>query len=1049
VQGVLDRPLFLAACYLPPQQSSAQTSTFYSHLLRDVLAARETGGYVSVGGDVNGRTGGASEAGADGLLGELSQTVIPHRESKDQVLNAQGRALLQFCEAAGLWIGNGRLQGDTPGDWTFHSLACAGDASIVDYVLLDSDLIVRAGVGLQIHPPSELLDHSAVELVIGTVAEAAPRQQGSEGLERSPAGEEYRVTEDSLQPFVAAAAERVMAWGVVTVLAEGAQDTASLAGAAEEFDRLVSECAREAGMRAVRAQHQHGWARRAARPPCTAALRRRRRQALSRGDRVLAAQLNNQACAEARKRKRQQRRAAAKRLRELRKSDPARFARELRGREQGPAENITGEEFLAHYELLLGQAPEGREETRAPVAQMATEGEQEAGLPTQQRTARDRLQRPFTEAELRDRVRRLRCSKSVLGALKPAMLKRAIDLLAAPLLALLNACVRVGSIPRGWAVSALIPIRKPGANHSRPDGYRGIALGTLPAKLFGGILADRFTEYTEGMGLRAPGQAGFRPGYGCSDQIFAIRALVERQRARGQKLYVCYVDFKQAFDRVPRDKLWGKLQRVGIDGWALRAVQALYASVPMCVKLSTGYTRCFPSLLGVKQGCPLSPTLFGLYLDDFQHSLETAVGAESAALPTWESGARVPALFYADDQALVSTTPEGLQRQLDFLSSYSTRWGLTVNTAKTKVVVYAAAATEGVPEFSYEGTAVEQVPTFRYLGVQMHATHAFCTAAAARAAAGKQATHILRRRMAGCGLDDPLMAMELFDEYVRPVMSYGAEVWGPQLVVRALGGGQADACERVHLDFLRQLLGVRDTSPTLAVLAETGRFPTTVQWAVQTSRFVNRIVQLDDNRVAKQALLDNVALAASEQRVGRGRQTWAAEVSDMFSLVGGPASLRTGGLPEKVDTDSIAEHAVQRHFARYTDASIMVQRYQEQTRGAGVGKESYGPASYLSVPVRSQRRAVARVRLGCSNWLAEDVGRTQRVARDERSCSHCGAQLQSAHHAFFECPLFEQWREEHADLFSPDMSLAEFFQHKDQQRVARFVEGCQRIAEGQ
>jgi hypothetical protein len=1021
-------------------------SAFYSHLLRDVLAARETGGYVSIGGDFNGRTGGASEAGADGLLGELSEIVIPPRVSKDGVINAQGRALLQFCEAAGLWIGNGRLQGDTAGEWTFHSLACAGDVSVADYVVLDSELMVKSGVELHIHPPSELLDHSAAELVISTVVETAPGQQSSAGLERSPAGEEYRITEDSLQPFVAAAAEREMAWGVVTVVAEGAQDIETLEGAVEEFDRLISECARQAGMRTVRVQK--GWVRRAARSPCTAALRRRRRQALSRGDRVLAAELNRQACAEARKRKRQERRAAAKRLRDLRKSDPARFAKELRGREQGPADSITGEQFLAHYEPLLGQAPEGGEEEHEPATQMAAEGEQEAVPSSQHRTARDRLQRPFTEAELRDRVRRLRCSKAVLGALKPAMLKRAIDLLAAPLLALLNACVRVGSIPRGWAVSALVPIRKPGANHLRPDGYRGIALGTLPAKLFGGILADRFTEYTEGMGLRAPGQAGFRPGYGCSDQIFTIRALVERQRARGQKLYVSYVDFKQAFDRVPRDKLWGKLQRVGIEGWALRAVQALYANVPMCVKLSDGYTRCFPSLMGVKQGCPLSPTLFGLYLDDFQESLETAVGVEAAALPTWESGARVPALFYADDQALVSTTPEGLQCQLDFLSTYSTRWGLTVNTAKTKIVVYAAAASEGAVEFSYEGVAVEQVPTFRYLGVQIHATHAFCAAAAARAASGKQAAHILRRRMAGCGLDDPLLAMELFDEYVRPVMSYGAEVWGPQLIVRALRDGQADACERVHLDFLRQLLGVRDTSPTLAVFAETGRLPVTAQWAVQTSRFVNRIVQLDDTRIAKQALLDNVALTASGQRVGRGRNTWAAEVSEMFSLVGGPVSLGVGELPGKVDTDSIAQQAAQRHYARYTGASVMVQRYQEQMCGAVVGAESYGPASYLSVPVRSQWKAVARVRLGCSSWLAEDVGRTQRVARKERSCPHCGAQLQSAHHAFFECPMFEQWREEHADLLSPDMTLAQFFQHQDQQRVARFVEGCQRIAEG-
>lgn len=302
--------------------------------------------------------------------------------------------------------------------------------------------------------------------------------------------------------------------------------------------------------------------------------------------------------------------------------------------------------------------------------------------------------------------------------------------------------------------------------------------------------------------------------------------------------------------------------------------------------------------------------------------------------------------------------------------------------------------------------------------------------------------------MVGCGLDDPLLSMELFDEYVRPVMSYGVEVWAPQLISRALSSGQADACERVHLDFLRHLLGVRDTSPTLAVLAESGRLPTAVQWAIQTSRFVNRIVQLDDGRVAKQALLDNVALAAAGQGVGRGRQTWAAEVSDMFGLVGGPISLRMGGLPDKVDVDEIAENAARTHYARYSDASIMVQRYQNQILGASVEEESYGPASYLRVPVRCQRRAVARVRLGCSSWLAEDTGRTKRVAREERSCPHCGAQLQSAHHALFECPMFDQWREEHADLFTPDMTLAQFFQQPDQKRVAHFVEGCQRIAEG-
>ena len=59
----------------------------------------------------------------------------------------------------------------------------------------------------------------------------------------------------------------------------------------------------------------------------------------------------------------------------------------------------------------------------------------------------------------------------------------------------------------------------------------------------------------------------------------------------------------------------------------------------------------FSSLLGVKQGCPLSPTLFGIFIDDFQCELEA--GAVGFGLPTL-AGALIPALFYADDLALIS-----------------------------------------------------------------------------------------------------------------------------------------------------------------------------------------------------------------------------------------------------------------------------------------------------------------------------------------------------------------------------------------------------------
>ena len=105
-----------------------------------------------------------------------------------------------------------------------------------------------------------------------------------------------------------------------------------------------------------------------------------------------------------------------------------------------------------------------------------------------------------------------------------------------------------------------------------------------------------------------------------------------------------------------------------------------HADVPMAVQFEGEMSEIFQSTLGVKQGCPLSPTLFGIYIDDFQAELETAGG--DLDLPTL-CGVQAPALFYANDLDLVSTSVRGLQAQLELLESFCTRWRLTVNVKKT------------------------------------------------------------------------------------------------------------------------------------------------------------------------------------------------------------------------------------------------------------------------------------------------------------------------------------------------------------------------------
>ena len=51
-------------------------------------------------------------------------------------------------------------------------------------------------------------------------------------------------------------------------------------------------------------------------------------------------------------------------------------------------------------------------------------------------------------------------------------------------------------------------------------------------------------------------QAGFRAGRGCSDQIFALRNIVEQCIEWIASLFDNFVEFKRDFDSIHRDTLW-------------------------------------------------------------------------------------------------------------------------------------------------------------------------------------------------------------------------------------------------------------------------------------------------------------------------------------------------------------------------------------------------------------------------------------------------------------------------------------------------------------
>jgi len=147
------------------------------------------------------------------------------------------------------------------------------------------------------------------------------------------------------------------------------------------------------------------------------------------------------------------------------------------------------------------------------------------------------------------------------------------------------------------------------------------------------------------------------------------------------------VDFKKAFDIVPRDLLWQVLEGLGISGRILECLRSMYHQDQAYLHHpEEGLTPTFFCRIGVKQRCPLSPLLFSLFIN----GLEKWLNALEGDTPPMLGQLVVHLLLYANDLALMSHTPARLQKQLDVLQAFYCERQLTMNAKKTKVVVFEA-----------------------------------------------------------------------------------------------------------------------------------------------------------------------------------------------------------------------------------------------------------------------------------------------------------------------------------------------------------------------
>ena len=460
------------------------------------------------------------------------------------------------------------------------------------------------------------------------------------------------------------------------------------------------------------------------------------------------------------------------------------------------------------------------------------------------------LNTDISTQEISGCIRSLKCGKAAGDdMLSNDILKTLDDRHVDILTAILNKGFKTGIYP--WTNSIITPLHKKGARGD-PDNYRAVSVGSAIGKIFSTVMLDRLVQFRESKCPDPINQLGFRKGAQTSDHVLSLMTLAQKYRKTKTPLYATFVDYKKAFDSVPRQALFLKLSKLGICGNFYNVLRNMYSNSTAQIKLSGHLSHPFRIRKGTEQGHPLSPELFKLFLLELSDTLNT----KDHKNPPYLGNIPVTHLLWADDLILLSLNTQDAQNQVNKLHNYCQNWGLEVNSSKTKLMIFNNRHNQQV-SLKLGQEVIQQVDNYCYLGLNISSTGDFSKAAsndltikATRAMYGLRGT-IMKDQLSFNS------TLSLFNSLVKPIALYGAPIWSPQLpdaktttknigsndpnLIRKLSSSKLN---RLHLSYLKWAMGVSRKTTNATVYGDTGTRPLSLEALEITIKYLQRIAKL-------------------------------------------------------------------------------------------------------------------------------------------------------------------------------------------------------------
>ena len=583
-------------------------------------------------------------------------------------------------------------------------------------------------------------------------------------------------------------------------------------------------------------------------------------------------------------------------------------------------------------------------------------------------------------------------------------------LLDKPLIALFNFIFNSGQYPEEWSTGLINPIYKHGEKKN-PQNYRKITLLTALGKLFESVLNNRLQYFVKCLNLEDPQQNGFNPDTQTVDNAFILNSIIEKYRAEKRPVYACFVDFKSAFDFVNRPALLYKLMKSGVKGKMFEILRSIFKKASSRVKWDGLIGKLFKNDTGVLQGGVISPNLFKLYLNDIHKYLGSDCGVQLGKLI-------LNYLLFANDLILISETKSGLQKLLNRLSKFCSRWHLILNEEKTKFMTFNKKyeISNTVSTMTFNDKQIEEVDKYKYVGIVfsnkpdtyvdhydyikdkvMHSIYSLKS---------------LLKQAAGNHMPYHLL-IKLFDQQIRPIIEYGSEIWCPNKEMYNI--------EKLQIVFLKNIFSLNKHTPTLAVLGDTGKTPLWFRQKISVIKYWARIQQLPQNNILRQSYNELYRLHLA------GHRTWVNKVS-IFLEANGQGYLPLSCQLSNYETGTIIRKAKEimfTHNQTFFFDNVNDSNSHPKLRTYKLVKTTFGTEPYiLTIKNKKFQRAIFRLRAS-SHRLAIETGRhtIPITPLALRKCQYCNSNdIDDEIHFTLKCQFHKKQRQDLISLLSTSFS---------------------------